>query len=154
MTSPPIPFLAATTPEDEAGPFVADKLSDLSKWAASGFALLASILSFLGIKEGYLDRIIAESPQASVFVFAALGLGVVASLIAATTNPLWNVYAVWMIAAVLAVAVVTYLAVPDLDGDNKTTTLAWVGLAIGVALVIYAIANHEHWNWHFRPPCC
>jgi hypothetical protein len=146
MSSPPIPFLAPPTPEDSAGPFLTDKLSDLSKWAASGFALLASVLSFLGIKEGYLDRIIAESAQASVFVFTALGLGVLASLIAASTNPLWNVYAVWMIAAVLGLAVTTYLAVPDIDGDNAPTTLAWVGLGIGVALVIYAFANREYWK--------
>jgi hypothetical protein len=146
--SPTLNFLA--NKDASPGPFVADRLSDIAKWSAGGFGLLVTILTFLGIKEGYLDRILAESPRASVWVFAALGLGVVTSLIGAATNPKFTVYAAWTIAAVLVLSGITYFAVPDIDGDDAPTAVFWCGVAIGLAVLGYSILRWS--TWHLSLP--
>lgn len=143
--SPELKFLAQEISDDKAGAFLVTKLPALAKWSAGGFGLLVSVLSFLGVKEGYLDRIIAESAQASVWVFAALGVGVVTSLIAAATNPKFPVFAAWIIAAVLILAGATYLVVPDIDGDDVPTALFWSSGFVGLTLMGYAVLRRKSW---------
>jgi hypothetical protein len=67
---------AAAPPEGDGGKTPEQQLDDIAKWLAGGFALISGLLTFLGIKEGRLDRVLRNEPGAALAAFALIGLAV------------------------------------------------------------------------------
>src|SRR5690606_24411340 len=59
---------------------VAGPVTELARWLASGFTLLAGVLTFFGVKEDVLDRALVQFPYAAMLVFCLVGGAVVAAV--------------------------------------------------------------------------
>lgn len=114
----------------------ADDANSLAKWAAGGFTLLAGILTFLGVKEGVLDRMLVTFPYAAMLVFCLVGLGVIgamASWLLPATQPVPIRVA---IAAIVLLGLVAVRVVPDLPGTVEDRLLPTAG---AVAALVGAV---------------
>ncbi|KAA1400187.1 hypothetical protein [Aeromicrobium ginsengisoli] len=120
--------------EETDDPFDPESLDGLATWTGIGFTTLSGVLTFIGTKDGYLQRILAENATASMWVFVLVGLGVVASLFAMATKTTVHVYAAWVIAAALALATIS----ARLFDDFGETTIT--GKMLLVCVVLAAVA--------------
>jgi hypothetical protein len=64
--------------------FDSKALSHVAAWTAGGFSLLVAALTFLGVREGYLDHMIRVYPGFALVVFLLVGAAVIAALLAPT----------------------------------------------------------------------
>lgn len=82
-----------------------DRIDDVAKWSARAFTAVAALLTFFGIREGILDRVLRGHAGQALAVFALLGLGVVASVLAPALNTTVRVHAAPPLVAVAVMGV-------------------------------------------------
>lgn len=106
-------WLSQTFVPDEAGPASLDptKLTDVLKWASGGFVLLTGVLTFFGVKEGALDRLVRASAIETMAIFLFIGAGVLLALAAPAIH----------------------------DDDTKRAPLALVTIAAGAMVLLSGV---------------
>jgi hypothetical protein len=114
-------------------------LNDVAKWSAAGFTALAAILTFFGIKEGVLDRLLRADPTAALFVFILVGLGVLSGIIAPAFETTKRIYVFFVVFAVTTLAVLTWLIMPNLDQEGRGSITLGMSLGLLVTLIAAAV---------------
>lgn len=87
--APPATTLPAATEAAPAAPDTADEakvkwveaVDGIAKWATTGFALVAAVLAFFGIKDGAADLLIRTYPNETVAVFMFIGAAVLLGVV-------------------------------------------------------------------------
>lgn len=115
-------------------------LPGLAKWMAGGFTFLSAILTFFGIKEGVLDRIVRTNARASLLVFCLIGLAVVAGAVAPVLARDWQIRAWVVVAAIAVLVLVVGVSLPDLDGTSGGSGWTWAPPVVAV-VVVAAVAR-------------
>jgi hypothetical protein len=125
-------------PEGDTASVVDDsKLPTLATWMAGAFTLLASLLTFFGIKEGLLDRILRTYPRQSLLIFCLIGLSVLAGVVAPVLRVGWRVRAVVVLFGVGILATLVGLALPDFaPGSDRWFASVAVILSAALAGVL------------------
>jgi hypothetical protein len=126
----------ASTPGTVVSGFDATKLDTISTWSAGGFVLLASLLTFFGIKDGYLDRILAEDPEAAVAVFVLIGAGIVISLMGGATSASIKVFSGFVLLGLAVPVGYAARALTSIDAGPSRDTVV-VSLVLLAALVLF-----------------
>lgn len=112
-----------------------DKLDAVAKWLAGAFVLLSTVLTFIGIKEGQLDRVLRNEPRGALFVFVLVGLAVVGGVVAPAVGPEKRIRLGLVVLALGVPLVVAGPFLPDL-GDGPGISGRWAAFAIVVGLLI------------------
>ncbi len=121
------------------GPFDPTKLGKAAKWSSAGFVALTSVLTFLGIKDGMLTRILTDEPTASLWALILVGGGVVLSLFAVAVKDRTHLYVAWLILGILAMSVCSAALLKNI---NETAVTGWMLVLAFVVLTIALI-----WSW-------
>lgn len=112
------------------------KLSGLATWMAGAFTLLAGILTFFGVKEGLLDRLLRTTPRPAILVFCLLGVAVFAGMVAPVLKVQGRIRAVVVLAGIGLLGGVVLLALPDIaPGEDE-----WIGVALPLIVVSVGLA--------------
>ncbi|MDQ1712935.1 MAG: hypothetical protein QOE45_2385 [Frankiaceae bacterium] len=114
------------------------KLDAAAKWTAGGFTLLTAVLTFFGIKEGVLDRLL-RSPSAAgaVFVFSLIGLGVVCSLLGPAFRVNKHARVRWLIGAVAVIGALTWWYVHPAGGRSLRPVVVGAVLVVLTARLLW-----------------
>ena len=118
-------------------PFDPSKLDGITKFCAAGFTAAAALLTFFGIKDGYLDRVLSENAQAALWVFLLIGLGVVASLLAAAVSKDYQVASSLVVLVIVLLGTLQRYMLPHLSSHNTLPTALLWGLVVAGAIVAY-----------------
>lgn len=146
MAKNDVDLLAPTTEQQsEAGQiFDQDKLPKLADWSAGGFAALAALLTFFGVKDGLLTRILNEAPTESLWVLVTVGAGVVLAAFALAVKAT-QYLKVWLVTvAVALVALVTSMLLKDFNESALPGMMLWV--AVAVLVVFTLMAFFKRWT--------
>ena len=132
------------------------KGADAAKPLALGFTALTAVLTFFGIQGGALDRILGQSPYAILWIFALIGAGVLAAILAVAidSDPDPRVSVPWFIVVLGVAAAITWLLVPlhepAVDGTALLGSLYTLGdtlafiLFVLVVVVLAALADGRY----------
>ncbi|NHA68056.1 hypothetical protein [Phycicoccus flavus] len=143
----------ASRPEPSATSVINEKgLSKAFAWTAAGFTAAASVLTFLGIKEGTLDQGLRIYAPATMCIFVLLGIGVVCALFsrAVTFGSRTRLWALIAVLLVMLLATSVYLPeaadTPPAGGGMKAwlleTSHPWIGGALFVVAAACAVAAY------------
>lgn len=118
-------------------------LEGVAKWVATGFVLISSLLTFLGLtSDDKLDRILGAYPGSGLLVFVLVGLAVVLAIIAPAL-PRKPQLGFGLIPAVLVVlSGVVYFTVPDLGEMSlweQRKDFRWVFVTVLAILLLGVI---------------
>ena len=120
---------------------------DLSKLLAGGFASLTSILTFFGLKDGYLDRVLVSEPYAALVVFILVAVGLIGSISAPKIGPSQKIQ-IWVpLLVVFMLLGSTGLVIPNVPNTAGVSPIVWIAGVVGVVLAIaigVAIVKREH----------
>lgn len=122
-------------------------LPGVLKVAAAGFTGLTGLLTFFGIKDGALDRLVRASAAETMAVFVLVGLGVVLALVAPVVKATMKVPLHWILAMALAVVLFTGLVGGrDLmvGPSGQWLTLGGVVAVVAVVLTLIHLAHRRH----------
>ena len=121
------------------------KLPEVAKWAAAGFVVLASIVTFLGVQGGVLDRVLRQGAVTSLWIFTLVGGGLLCAVLApAFSARRWVRLSVPAVVVVL-LGLVTWLRLPRIEGDDSVGLPPAAGWAIFAGLVVVALLLSR---WH------
>lgn len=113
------------------------ELPKVAKWATAGFGALTGLLTFFGIKNQMLSRVLNEDRTPALWVIVMIGAGVVISAIGLGLKGTVRAQA-WMF--VVAIIVVLGLTMQFLQNDwNDTAWTGWAAWGVGIALVVLAL---------------
>lgn len=113
------------------------ELPKVAKWATAGFGALTGLLTFFGIKNQMLSRVLNEDRTPALWVIVMIGAGVVVSAIGLGLKGTVRAQA-WML--VVAITVVLGLTMQFLDNDwNDNAWAGWAARGTGIALVGLAL---------------
>ena len=116
------------------------KLADAAAWGAKGFTLLAAVLTFFGIKDGFLDRVLRADTTAAMWVFVMVGLGLLCALFAAAFTATYRLSGFWLLLAVGLLASLTLIVVPNVRKTNVPGFTGGLTLLVGCFLLAAAVA--------------
>jgi hypothetical protein len=131
-------------------------LEKAADWAAVGFTLLTGLLTFFGITEGVLDRVLRDEPTAALLVFVLVGLGLVSALLGRGLVATQGLRGTWLVLAITAlgwVAARVYPNIGEVRGLSDLTRVLLVvsavaavglyrlGIALPAAAIILAVAS-------------
>lgn len=123
--------------------FDQNKLPDLAKWSTGGFGALAALLTFFGVKDELLTRILSADPTAALWAMLLIGAGLVLSAFGLAVKG-DAVVMVWVLAAAVTVAAgVSAVLLEDL-GETRVTTILLIGSLIGLIGFI-VLAEIQEW---------
>lgn len=142
MTTSPLKRLTevTTAPADKPGVVDDTKLAAVATWVAGGFTLLAALLTFFGIREGLLDRILRAYPRQSLFVFCLVGLAVIAATVSPALAPSQRINLALPLLAALTLGAATWTLLPDFAPDDQAATAHLMAAAAAALLLLAAIA--------------
>lgn len=111
------------------------KITGLLQWVGGGFALLAGIATFFGIKDGVLARVVRVNPSATLAILILVGIGVILALTIPALDPERKA-PLWLVVLGAGVVVVaTIIWSPDLPAGIAVSLPAYSGVAIGAILL-------------------
>jgi hypothetical protein len=114
-------------------------LTKATDWAAVGFTALAAVLTFFGIKDGLLDRLLRSDPTGALWIFILVGIGVVCALFAPAVQKRATVHATPVLLVLLALGGLTLYFLRNITGEDRregTNVVAVAAIAFLVALLI------------------
>jgi hypothetical protein len=118
--------------------FDADGLDSATTWTAAGFTALTAVLTFFGIKEGILDRLLRANQTAALWIFILIGLGLVLGLATPALKKDVRMPAFPLVLALLVLTLLTLHFLPNVEGEKKDS--ATNTLALGVLVFLGAAA--------------
>ena len=137
--APPAPPPPAAGPPAPPAPCdSADELDKVAKWLAGAFVLLSTVLTFIGIKEGQLDRILRNEPRAALFVFLLVGLAVIGGVVAPAVHPDKRIRLGLVVLALGVPVAVAGPFLPDI-GEGPGISGIWAGVAIAGGLLLVGV---------------
>jgi len=128
--------------------------SDMLKWAAGGFTLLTGLLTFFGIKEGVLARVVHENQISAMGVLLLLGLGVLLGFAAPAMTGPKRVPVAWVLVVVTLLLWLTELLSKDMAIEFLPVPLWQVkllmtGVALAAFVVLVATGLRMPWSYAF-----
>lgn len=138
--APPGP--GSSSPTSSSGPPTdpVDKLDAIARWVAGAFVLFSSVLSFIGIRDGQLDRILRSEPRAALFVFALIGLAVIGGVVAPAVGPEKRI-PLWVVVSALGLPMVLSAPfLPNLGGGPGIAAEAAAMVLVVGTLVVGCLA--------------
>lgn len=132
---------APDKPSPQGGPVVTLKspevdsfdpagLGSAAKWASTGFATLTALLTFFGIKDGMLTRILAEEPTASLWALILVGAGVVLSLFGIAVRKDVYLYSAWIFGGIIVMSACSAVLLKDVDEADITDAMLVASFAV------------------------
>lgn len=114
------------------------KIQDILKWAAGGFAALVALLTFFGVKDGVLARVVHQNPIAAIAVLVLVGFGTLLTLAAPIADP--KAQLLWAVALFvgMVILVTTELVTGNVSSPwaDKLNGLRWAAIIITLALAL------------------
>ena len=114
--------------------FDQQKLPELAKWATGGFGALAALLTFFGVKDGLLTRILNEDATASLWALLMLGAGLVLSAFGLAIKSTTYVKVYLIALFTLLFAGFTSVFLKDFGESNWATILLGI---VGIGLLLF-----------------
>jgi len=131
--------------------------STLFTWAGGGFALLTGLLTFFGIKEGVLARVVHDNPLAAMGILLFLGLGVLLAVVApsikmgagAARAPLW-----FLLLVIVALMLATEWLSKDFadspwSGQFNTAKITLTVVSVAVIFLLRFTSLRMPWSYAF-----
>lgn len=116
-------------------------LTKMQGFVAAGFTTLIAVLTFFGVKDGVLQRVVQEEPRQSLLVFCLIGLGLLCGILAYAINNGVKIYLVSVPVAVAALGGLTLRLVKNLPHEGASDDVALAVITVGGTLLLVAMVS-------------
>ncbi|MEJ2857488.1 MULTISPECIES: hypothetical protein [unclassified Saccharothrix] len=110
-----------------------DAVKSAAQWAAGGFTALTAILTFFGIKDGYLTELLQGEPTVSILIFCLVGLGLLCGLVAPLAVVRGGVPLKFVLLGVGALTVLLGVPLTDIDEVEHRGLVTVLVVAVATA---------------------
>lgn len=124
------------TPPNEPG----DNLDKIALVLAGGFTVLTGVLTFVGVKDGVLARILRNSPRPALLVFTLVGLAVGCGVIAPAVKGKVRIGLIVVLMVLTGIWLTVEL--PRFDGGVSGQLPGWLFVLLVLLLLVALL-----WTW-------